>query len=67
MDNKIKKCREYYGLSQRELAKKVGISSSQMNYIEANLRIPNVYTGIRIARILNSTVEKLFGGEEYSE
>jgi len=67
MDNKIKKCREYYGLSQRELAKKVGISSSQMNYIEANLRIPNVYTGIRIARILNSTVEKLFGEEEYSE
>ena len=67
MDNKIKKCREYYGLSQRELAKKVGISSSQMNYIEANLRIPNVYTGIRIARILNSTVEILFGEGEYSD
>jgi len=67
MDNKIKRCREYYGLSQRELEKKVGISSSQMNYIEANLRIPNVYTGIRIARILNSTVEKIFGEEELAE
>ena len=67
MDNKIKRCREYYGLSQRELAKKVGISSSQMNYIEASLRIPNVYTGIRIARILNSTVEKIFGEEELAE
>ena len=63
MNDKIKTLREYYGLSQRELARTVGISASEMNYIETSMRIPNVYTGLRLARALGTTVEKLFCAE----
>lgn len=64
MNEKLKSLREYYGMSQRELAKAVGISASEMNYIELNRRIPNVYTGIRLARVLKTSVETLFGDEK---
>ena len=65
MLNKIKESREYFGLSQRELAKKIGICSSEMSYIEAGLRIPNVFIALDIAHALNTTVEKLFREDEY--
>lgn len=59
-DNCVCELREYYGLTQQELANKVGISKSMLSYIETGKRAPNVYIAMDIAEALNITVENLF-------
>lgn len=61
--NKIKYYRDYYGISQRWLALKTGISHVEMSYIESDKRMPNVYTAIKLAKVLKVSVEELFSGE----
>lgn len=61
MDNKISDLRSYHGVSQRALARRVGISSAAMSAIERGVHVPNVTTAIRIARELKTTVEELWG------
>jgi len=58
--NKIKYYREYYGISQRQLAMNAKISHTEMVYIESGKHAPNVYLAIRIAKILKVQVENLF-------
>ena len=58
---KIRDRRTYYGYSQRELARMVGITSGAMSAIERGVHWPGVDTAIRLARILGSTVEELWG------
>lgn len=64
MPNKIKYWREYYGLTQRGLAERAGMSYSAMNYIERGMRTPDVYSDMRIAMALRKTVEEIFGEEK---
>ena len=47
-------------MSRRELAIYAKIGHSEAAYIESGLRIPNVFTAIRIAKVLKVTVEELF-------
>lgn len=60
--NKIEYWRTYYSYSQRKLAMKAHISQTELNYIENDRRCPNVYIAMDLARALNVSVEKLFGG-----
>lgn len=60
MENKIRYYREYEGISQREVARRVQISSTEMSNIERGTRLPNVITAIRIAKVLKVTVEELW-------
>lgn len=60
MKNGIRDARLYQGLSQREIARNVGISSAAMSAIERGEHIPNAVTAILIARVLKTTVEKLW-------
>ncbi len=62
MNERIKERREYFGLSQRELARRVGVGKITISEIEGGDRLPNVETAIRIARALETTVEQLWGG-----
>lgn len=62
MNERIKERREYFGLSQRELARRVGVGKTTISEIEGWDRLPNVETAIRIARALETTVEQLWGG-----
>jgi len=48
------------GLSQSEVAKQAGISTRQYQRVEAGEHLPNVGPAIKIAKILGTTVEKLF-------
>lgn len=48
------------GLSQSEVAKQAGISTRQYQRVEAGEHLPNVAPAIKIAKILGTTVEKLF-------
>ena len=67
MENKIRYWREYHGLSQRRLAELVGVSSSEMSYIESGKRSPDVYIALDIAAALDKSVEELFERRNQSE
>ena len=63
-ENKIRFYREYEGLSQREVARRVRISRTEMSNIERGVKLPNVITAIRIAKVLKVTVEALWEAEK---
>lgn len=52
--------REYYGMTQRELAAQVGTGNSTICELERGERLPNVLLAIKIARVLHTTVEYLW-------
>lgn len=61
MVNKVRDKRLYLGLSQRELARRVGITSAAMSAIERGEHIPGVLVALLIARELDSDAEDLWG------
>lgn len=64
MNEKLKDLRDYYGISQRELARRIGVGKTTISEIERRDRLPNVLTAIRIARALETTVEEIWGDGE---
>lgn len=63
MEARIKGRRLYFGISQRELARRVGITSAAMSAIERGVHLPNVAVAILIARELQVNAEYLWGDE----
>lgn len=61
ISNKVRERRTYYGWSQRELARMVGITSGAMSALERGVSWPMADTAIRLARALGTTVEYLWG------
>ena len=64
--NSIKKYREEAGLTQDELASRVGVSSSGIvSMWETGVRTPRAATLIALSKALGCTVDELLkGGEE---
>ena len=60
MENNVRYWREYQGISQRELARIVGVTSGEIIGIERGVHLPNVVTAILITRALGVPVEKLW-------
>jgi len=56
----LKEVRQQMYLTQKQIADEVNISILSYQRYEAGKRSPNVYTALLIAKILNTTVEKLF-------
>jgi transcriptional regulator with XRE-family HTH domain len=59
LGEKIIKLREANSLSQRQLAKKVGISNTAIKTIEENKNSPSVNTVLSIAKYFNVSFEYL--------
>ena len=59
MENRIVLAREYAGLTQKELAYKLGISPSTLNGYEKGNHDPKSVGLIGIAKICNVTTDKL--------
>jgi len=57
----LRAAREQSGKTQAQVAKEAQISETQYQNIEYSKSEPGVRTAIRIARVLNKTVEELFG------
>ena len=56
---------EYQGLLVKEISAKTGISNSTfLSYIDARSVLPNVETGVKIAKALGVSVEYLVTGEQ---
>ena len=60
----LKKIREENGVSQAELAKKVGVNQSLVARCEQGSRIPNIVLGVELATALGTTVETLVNGTD---
>jgi len=58
--NNVSKYRKEKKLTQVQLADKAKISDTQIQNIEYGESAPIVYTAIRIAKALETTVEELF-------
>lgn len=61
MNMQLRVTRERSNKTQAQVAKESGISETQYQNIEYNKSEAGVRTAIRIAKILGSTVEELFG------
>ena len=62
--NPIKLARMRSGYTQTELAEMVGVSTAAVSQWETGRGHPNVKRLRRIAKVLNSTVDKLLVNEE---
>lgn len=60
MRNNLKIKRQEKGFTQEQIAQKVNIATRSYQYIEAGERVPNTYTALQIAEVLNTSVEVLF-------
>jgi transcriptional regulator with XRE-family HTH domain len=57
--DKIVDARQFYGLTQAQLAKKVGISKSALSDYERLLRMPTLEVFIKMLNILNIHVDEV--------
>lgn len=59
----IRKCRKKQGLTQVELAKKMGVAPSTIAQWETGARNPNIRQAPILAKVLECTLDDLFGKE----
>lgn len=59
--NRVREVRALHGITQGTLAERVGVSRQSINYIEQGTFAPSVYLALKIATVLGTTVEELFG------
>jgi putative transcriptional regulator len=59
--NKIAESRKEKLISQEKLAEQVGLSRTYISEIENNKKQPNVKLAIKIAKVLGTSVESIFG------
>lgn len=60
LDNHLKDLRTRKGLTQAELAERVGVSRKTINTVENGVFTPSATLALKLARALDVTVEKLF-------
>lgn len=63
----MKECREDIGLTQQELADRLGLSQETISQYENGFRTPNVNVAKKIAEILEKPVEGIFFGKDISK
>ena len=60
LGNRLKEERTRRGLSQADLAARVRVSRKTINTVENRVFIPSAVLALRLARALDTTVERLF-------
>lgn len=64
MNNMVRRHRRWNELSQAELAERAGVSRQTIANIEKGNYSPSVHLALAICKILNKTVEEVFGEEQ---
>ncbi|MBU7577483.1 MAG: helix-turn-helix transcriptional regulator [Flavihumibacter sp.] len=67
MKNNLKVERAIHGLTQEDLAKKIGVSRQTINAMEANKYVPSTVLALRLAKVFGKQVEDLFQLDESDE
>ncbi|MGI6631838.1 MAG: helix-turn-helix transcriptional regulator [Bacillota bacterium] len=60
MNNRIQSLREALGLTQEEVARRVGVTRQTINAIENNKYNPTLELAFKLARLFNTTVDNVF-------
>jgi putative transcriptional regulator len=60
LSNRIKDCRAELGLTQAELAERVGVTRKTVNTVENGVFTPSATLAIKLAQALGLSVEALF-------
>ena len=60
---RLQKTRNLSGLTQEQLAKKLGISKQTISSYESNVKKPSILTARKLARALNCSLDYLLGLE----
>ena len=60
LDNALKALRANAGLTQAELAEKVGVSRKTINTVENGVFVPSTILSLKLAAALDVRVERLF-------
>jgi putative transcriptional regulator len=63
MRTRIKVLRAERGITQAELAQRVGVARQTINSIEGAKFEPSLGLGMRIAKVLGATVEETFSAD----
>ncbi len=58
--NNIKEFRKKKNLSQSDIAKIINVKQNTISQWENDMRIPNIRQGLKLAEILETTVESLY-------
>ncbi|NMB62763.1 MAG: helix-turn-helix transcriptional regulator [Chloroflexi bacterium] len=64
MRNRIRELRKKLGLRQEDLATSLGVTRQTINAIENNKYNPSLELAMKLAKLLNITIEELFIIEE---
>ena len=62
--NQVRRFRQFNGFIQADLATATEVSRQTIVSIEAGDYAPSVYLALRLAEVLETTVEALFGGND---
>lgn len=60
----LKAFREGKSLSQAELAEMTDVSQPMIAQYEKGKKVPSIFVGVDLARVLNTTVEELVNGKK---
>lgn len=60
LGRRLQKIRKQKGVTQEQLAEKVGVSTTWIGYIETGYRRPNLKLIYKIARVLGVKVKDIF-------
>jgi len=60
LSNRLKACRTELGLTQAELAERVGVTRKTVNTVENGVFTPSTILALKLAEALDRTVEELF-------
>jgi len=60
MKNRIKQLRQKYSLTQEELAQKTGVRRETIVFLEQGRYSPSLNLAHKVAKILKTTIDKLF-------
>lgn len=61
---RVAEARRRAGLTQHELAERIGVGRVSIARIENGGQTPSVTVALALARVLGGSVEALFGGDE---
>lgn len=64
MKNNVKMHRAIVGITQQNLAEKIGVSRQTTNAIESGKYVPSTVLSLKIARVFEKSMEELFSLED---
>ncbi|ELU5586517.1 helix-turn-helix transcriptional regulator [Clostridium perfringens] len=62
MSNNIIKFRNLNNWTQKEVAQKIGITTSYLGMLEVGIRSPSLKIAYKIAQLFNVSIEEIFFG-----